>query len=46
MGKNTEGGWGWWIETYKNAHPEEALDYKVLMQKYIKGETPLKGEPK
>ncbi|AMR57908.1 hypothetical protein vB_PsyM_KIL5_0008 [Pseudomonas phage vB_PsyM_KIL5] len=40
MGKNTEGGWSWWITAYKNAHPEEVLDYKVLMQKYIKGEKP------
>jgi hypothetical protein len=38
--KDTIGGWSWWCEQYKLAHPEETLDYKTLMQKYIKGEKP------
>lgn len=38
--KDTIGGWSWWVASYKAAHPEETLDYKTLMQKYIKGETP------
>jgi hypothetical protein len=38
--KDTVGGWSWWVASYKVAHPEETLDYKTLMQKYIKGEAP------
>ncbi len=38
------GGWVWWVEQYKLAHPEALPltedDYKILMQRYIKGETP------
>ena len=40
---NTVGGWMWWVEQYKIAHPDKLLtaaDYKVMMQKYIKGEKP------
>ena len=40
MAKNTVGGWSWWCEQYKLAHPQETLDYKQLMQKYIKGDKP------
>jgi hypothetical protein len=40
MGKPVEGGWTWWCEQYKIAHPEETLDYKSMMNKYIKGEKP------
>ncbi|UAV90046.1 hypothetical protein REC_4 [Pseudomonas phage REC] len=36
----TEGGWTWWCEQWKLAHPEETPDYKTLIQKYIKGENP------
>lgn len=40
MAGNTDGGWTWWCEQYKLAHPGEVLDYKAMMQKYIKGEKP------
>lgn len=44
MTKNIVGGWGWWCEQYRLAHPEELplteAHYKQLMQKYIKGESP------
>lgn len=33
----TVGGWDWWIAQIKGAHPEKELDYKALMQQYIKG---------
>lgn len=33
----TEGGWIWWLDRIKEAHPERKLDYKALLQKYIAG---------
>lgn len=35
-------GWVAFVEAYKAAHPGAILDYKVLMQLYIKGR-PLTG---
>ena len=35
---NTVGGWMWYVQQYKDKHPGESIDYKALMQKYIKGE--------
>jgi hypothetical protein len=31
-------GWMAYIRKYKEKHPDVVIDYKVLMQKYIKGE--------
>lgn len=33
----TVGGWDWWIQQIKAAHPEKELDYQALMKQYIKG---------
>lgn len=31
-------GWLAFVRTYKEKYPDAVLDYKTLMQKYIKGE--------
>jgi hypothetical protein len=30
-------GWTAYVAAYKAAHPDAIIDYKVLMQQYIKG---------
>lgn len=35
--KDTVGGWSWYVAQYKEKHPDEVIDYKVLLQQYIKG---------
>ena len=34
------GGWTWWCEQWKAAHPDQEPNYKDMMQKYIRGEKP------
>lgn len=31
-------GWTAYVRAYKEKHPEAVIDYKTLMQSYIKGE--------
>ncbi|ATN92883.1 hypothetical protein QGX11_gp120 [Pseudomonas phage PPSC2] len=31
-------GWTAYVRTYKAKYPDQEVDYKALMQKYIKGE--------
>jgi hypothetical protein len=33
-------GWAAFVRNYKEKYPDAVLDYKTLMQKYIKGEKP------
>lgn len=33
----TVGGWTWYIKMFKETHPEVVVDYKTLLQQYIKG---------
>lgn len=35
---DTVGGWMWWVNQWKQSHPEEVPDYKIMVQQYIKGE--------
>jgi hypothetical protein len=37
--RNNENPTGWtaYVAAYKAAHPDAIIDYKVLMQQYIKG---------
>lgn len=30
-------GWTAYVRAYKEKHPDEVVDYKTLMQQYIKG---------
>ncbi len=34
---DSEGGWVWYVEQIKAAHPEAVLDYQALMKHYITG---------
>jgi len=34
---DTIGGWMWYVAQVKAANPTAIIDYKVLMQQYIKG---------
>ena len=36
--ENTVGGWMWYVGKYKEKYPDTPIDYKALMQRYIKGE--------
>lgn len=38
--KNHPTGWMAFVAAYKAAHPTAILDYKVLMQLYIRGQQP------
>lgn len=35
--KDSPTGWAAYVAAYKAKHPEAIIDYKVLMQQYIKG---------
>lgn len=35
--KNSPNGWMAYVAAYRIAHPEEVIDYKALLQQYIKG---------
>lgn len=37
MSKDTVGGWTWYVRMYKEVHQVEDVDYKALLQQYIKG---------
>lgn len=36
---DTPGGWMLFVRAFKEKHPDAILDYKVLMQMYIRGRT-------
>ncbi|QNR53791.1 hypothetical protein phiK7A1_001c [Pseudomonas phage phiK7A1] len=33
----TVGGWTWYVAQWKEKHPDTKVDYKALLQQYIKG---------
>lgn len=35
--KEHVGGWTWYVRMYKEVHKVEDVDYKALLQQYIKG---------
>lgn len=35
--KDSEGGWTAYIREWKAKHPDTVIDYKALLQQYIKG---------
>jgi len=37
MSKDTVGCWTWYVRMYKEVHKVEEVDYKALLQQYIKG---------
>lgn len=39
LSKDSPNGWVAYVRAYKEAHPDEVIDYKILMQQYIKGRT-------
>jgi len=34
------GGWMWYVSEWKRSHPDVVPQYKIMMQKYIRGEKP------
>lgn len=37
LAKDTQGGWTWYIAQWKEKYPDAVIDYKALLQQYIKG---------
>ena len=37
MNKDAVGCWTWYVRMYKEVHKVEEVDYKALLQQYIKG---------
>lgn len=33
----TIGGWMWYVRQFKEKHPTAIIDYKILLQQYMKG---------
>lgn len=35
--KETEGGWMEYVRLWREKHPDTSVDYKALLQQYIRG---------